>query len=258
MFARNRIAMAVLGSVMFRNTHNEHHAEGNQQHHGEHAGVHVETAVKPEDKDAALHASIKAKFDNTVDIKDFRYYFRKDDLGNKRPTVELKLPVPSVEGLVKILEEGNEKAIALVMDALSSVIDDQARSLVADKEDINQDNFPFEQITWEYIANLPKAERRGGGISKETWEEFGKDYATTMLAATGKTADQVGLAVKLLLGKFNAVKTNKPILKALQAQLGLYATTSANAETYVACIEFLNNKATNLLEADEAALLELL
>lgn len=236
--------------------HTEHN--GNQAHHPEHAGQVANTEVKPEDAKAALHARIQAKFDNTVDIKDFRYYFRKDDLGNKRPTVELKLPVLSIEGLVGVLESGDEKQIALVLDAIASVIDDQARSIVADKEDVNQDNFPFDQITWEFIANMPKAERRGGGISKETWEEFGKDYATTMLAATGKTADQVGLAVKLLLGKFNAVKTNKPILKALQAQLGLYATTSANAETYVACIEFLNNKATALQEADETALLELL
>lgn len=204
------------------------------------------------------HAEIRAKFDNTVDIKDFKYYFRKDDLGNKRPTVELKLPVPSVEGIIKILEGGEEKQIQLLLDAVASVIDDQARSLVQDKEDISQDNFPFEQIGWDFIANMPKAERRGGGISKETWEEFGKDYVAIMPGLTGKTADQVALAAKLFIGKFNQVKTNKPVLKALRTQLGIYAENSPNMETYAACVEFLNNKATNLIEANEAAMLDLL
>lgn len=238
--------------------HPDHnHAHAAEQHtqaaeQTQTAGEKVE--LTPEQK----HAQIKAKFDSSVDIKPFKYYFRKDELGNKRPTVELLLPVPSVEGIVGILEGGDEKQLSLLLDAVAAVIDDQARSIVQDKEDISQDNFPFDQLGWEYIANLPKAERRGGGISKETWDEFAKDYIAVMPAATGKNADQVALAAKLLTGKFNAVKTNKPVIKALQGQLGIYTTVSPNVETFTACVEFLNNKAEALINADETAFLDLL
>ena len=241
--------------------HNHEHANQNAAangaaHHNQVPEGTVETQVEltPEQK----HEKIRALFDSTRDIRDFKFYFRTDDLGNKRPTVELKLPVLSVEGIVAVLEGGNEKAIALLLDAAAAVVEDQARSLVQDKEDISQDNFPMDQIDWQFIADMPRAERRGGGIGKETWDEFAKNYIAVMPNATGKTPEQVALAAKLLLGKFNAVKTNKPVIKALQAQLGIYTTVSPNAEAYTACVEFLNNKATALLEADEAALLEML
>ena len=76
-----------------------------------------------------------------------------------------------------------------------------------------------------------------------------------MPSVTGKTAEQVGNAAKILLNKFNAVKTNKPVLKLLKDQIGLYASNSPNAETYTDCISFLVDKADALINMDEAALL---
>lgn len=207
----------------------------------------------------AIHAAIKANFDNKVDVRDFKFHFKKvkdeaTGLESKRPTVELSLPVPSVEGIVSILETGG-KGLELLLEAVTDVITNRARELVNDKEDISQDNFPMDDLAWEKIANLPKAERRGGGISKETWEDFAKDYIQVMPAVTGKTAEQVGNAAKILLNKFNAVKTNKPVLKLLKDQIGLYASNSPNAETYTDCISFLVDKADALINMDEAALL---
>lgn len=209
---------------------------------------------------AELHRSITANFNNLVDTKDYKFHFKKvkdeaTGLESRRPTVELVLPVPSVEGIIKILEAGG-KQLELLQDAVAEVIQDRAREIVNDKEDITQDNFPMDELSWEKIANLPKAERRGGGISKEVWEEFSADYITVMPAVTKKTAEQVGNAAKILLNKFNAVKTNKPVLKLLKDQLGLYVTNSPNAETYQECVEFLTKKADALLSVDEAKLLE--
>ena len=208
---------------------------------------------------AAIHAAIKANFDNKVDVRDFKFHFKKvkdeaTGLESKRPTVELSLPTPSVEGIIAILETGG-KGLELLLEAVTDVITNRARELVNDKEDITQDNFPLDELAWEKIANLPKAERRGGGISKETWEEFAKDYIQVMPSVTGKTAEQVGNAAKILLNKFNAVKTNKPVLKLLKDQIGLYASNSPNAETYTDCISFLVDKADALINMDEAALL---
>lgn len=207
------------------------------------------------------HAAIRANFDNKVDIKDFKFHFKKvkdEETGIevKRPTVELSLPVPSIEGIISILESGDEKQQALLLEAVQEVVVSRARELVNDKEDITQDNFPMEELSWEKIANLPKAERRGGGISKEVWEAFGKDYVAVMPALTGKTAEQIGNAVKIYLNKFQQVKTAKPILRKLEEQLQLYAANTPNLETYSECVEFLLNKAKTFIEMDDSKLLE--
>jgi hypothetical protein len=79
-----------------------------------------------------------------------------------------------------------------------------------------------------------------------------------MPGVTGKTAEQVGNAAKIFLNKFQAVKTNKPVIKLLQGQLAMYLNSSPNAESFMECVEFLNNKAETLLSVDEASLLEAL
>lgn len=208
----------------------------------------------------ARHAAIKANFNNQVDVKEFKFHFKKvkdeaTGLESKRPTVELSLPIPSFEGIVAILESGNEKQQSLLLEAVQSIVLDRAREIVNEKEDISQDNFPLEQLSWESISNLPKAERRGGGISKETWDEFVKDYIAVMPSVTGKNAEQVGNAAKILLNKFQAVKTNKPVISLLKTQIGIYINNTPNAEAFQECYEFLVNKADTLLAADEAALL---
>jgi hypothetical protein len=207
----------------------------------------------------APQMEITPNFDKFSDKRPVKYFFKKvvdkeTKEEFKRPTVELELPVPSVEGLVEIITQGG-KGLELLLDAAAEVVIGQARSIVNDKEDISQENFPLDKITWEYIANLPKAERRGGGISKETWEAFSDDYVAVMPSVTGKTAEQVANAAKILMNKFNLVKANKPVLKLLKEQLTIYVNNSPNAETYTECVEFLVNKADALLAMDEAALL---
>lgn len=197
---------------------------------------------------------ITANFDNKVDVRSFKFNFKKDELGNKRNSVEVNLPVPSVEGVIQILQAGG-KSLELLLDSVADVIASQARSIVNDKEDINQDNFPIEKLDWDFIANLPKAERRGGGIPKELWEAFAKDYIEVMPAITGKSIDAVSNAAKIYLNKFNAVKTSKPHLKLLSEQLGLYLNNSQNVEQFTDCVEFLLNKADTLLNTSEEDLL---
>lgn len=197
---------------------------------------------------------VQANFDNTVDIKETKFHFKKDDLGNKRETVELKLPTPSVEGLVKILETGG-KGLELLLSAAADIVAAQARSILNDNETMTASNFPMDQCSWEFIANMPEAEKRGRGIAKEVWEAFGKDYVAVMPAVTGKTAEQVGNAVKLFLNKFQAVKSNKPVIAKLKEQLAIYVSNSPNAEEYGDAVKFLSEKADTLLAADETALL---
>lgn len=226
--------------------------------HGEAAPGQTEAEAAQAAKEH-LHRQIKAKHNNLVDVKPMKFSFKTDkELGVKRATVELDLPVLSMEGLVYILqnEDGKQdKAQALIFDALAEVVYDQARSLVNAKEDINQENFPLDQVSWDFIANMPKAERRGGGISKETWDEFAEDFATVMQAAAAKKPEQAALAAKILSRKFQEVKTNKPVIKTLQTQLGIYITATANGEQFADCVEFLNKKAETLLAVNDEDLL---
>jgi len=208
---------------------------------------------------SATAAAITANFDKFLDEKEVKFNFRtvKDDatgLESKRPSVELKIGVPSVEGIIAILEAGG-KQLEMLQEAVAEVVISRAREIVADKEDVNALNFPYADLSWEAIANLPKAERKGRGIAKEIWDDFAKDYIATMPAVTGKTAEQVGNASKILLNKFSAVKSNKPVISLLKGQLGMYINSSANAEQFADCVEFLLQKAQTLLDADEATLL---
>lgn len=198
---------------------------------------------------------VQANFDNKVDTKNVKFHFKKDQLGNKRDTVELdKLPVPSVEGIVEILQAGG-KQLELLLSAVAEVVIAQARSILNDNETMTAATFPLEQLSWEAIASMPEAEKRGRGIPKELWEQFANDYITVMPALTGKTAEQVGNAAKLFINKFQAVKTNKQVLGYLQEQLAIYISNSSNAEEFADCVKFLNDKAETLLAADDSALL---
>ena len=193
-------------------------------------------------------------FDNKVDVKEFKFHYKKDELGNKRETTELKLPVPSVEGVVAILEGGG-KSLELLLSVIGDAVAAQARAILNENPSMNAAQFPTEQCVWDFIANMPEAEKRGRGIAKEVWEEFAADYLSIMPGITGKTEEQVSLAAKLFLNKFQSVKSNKPVLKKLKEQLAVYTNGSPNAENFVDCVKFLDEKADALLVADEAAML---
>ena len=153
------------------------------------------------------------------------------------------------------LDDADPTVAAAAAAAVADVVASQARSILNDNETMTAANFPLEQTIWEFIANMPDAEKRGRGIPKETWEEFAADYLSVMPGITGKTEEQVTLAAKLFITKFNSVKTNKPVVKKLKEQLAIYLNGSPNAEQYIDCVKFLDEKADALLAADEAAML---
>lgn len=197
-------------------------------------------------EETPLHKGIKAAFDNTVDVKEIKFGFRVDELGNRRPTVVLQLPVPSVEGLVAIIEKGGP-GLNLLLEAAADVVATRVRAIVNDNDAISQDTFNYNEVSWDELAKIEPSERRGGGISKETWAEFAADYIAVMPAVTGRTLVQIENAAKILLSKFSAYKFNKPILAVLRDQLGLYVNSSPNAEQYADCVAALLSKANTLL-----------
>ena len=184
-------------------------------------------------------------------LQKFAFRFKKDKLGNKRAPVELNLPVPTIAGIVAILRAGG-KELELLNDAIYGVIKSVAGEIVAEKQDVSQDNFPTAQVLWSAIANMPKAER--ATIPQEQWDGFAADYLAVMPGLTGKTADQVGLAVSIFMKKFSMVKTNKPILGKLKEQLALYMDTP-NAENFQDVLDLLVRRVDAYLSAEEAVIL---
>jgi len=206
-----------------------------------------------------LLKDVKVNYDFEVDVKPMKFKFKKSvdkDTGIEtvRKPVELAIPVPSMEGLVNILERGG-KGLELLMEVIETTIKNSARDLLNEDESLNASTFPVEKLSWEYVANLPKAQRRGGGIAKETWTEFAQDYVEVMPAVTGKSLEQVTNASKILMAKLQQVRTNEPVLQLLVEQLALYAEHSPNIEDYQECVDFLLTKANTFLNVSEEELL---
>lgn len=188
-------------------------------------------------------------------LEEYAYHFKKDKLGNKRDSVKLLIPVPTEDSVVEMLADEKQKALLLAL--LRDVVVSAGRDQVSDEvKPVNkQEELDFSKLSLAYIASIPPSERKGGGISKETWEAFSADYITVMQAVTGKSAEQVGNAAKLLVARLQPAKTNKPVLKFLNEQLALWFSNTQDAEEYTEVYEFLSGKIKTFLEQDDAALL---
>ena len=203
---------------------------------------------------------IVVNFDNKLDYKEAKFGFRKvtdkeTGVETKRNTVELaKIPVPSIEGIVAILEAGG-KSLELLLEAVGEVVLTRARDVINENETITSENFDYSLLDWNAIANLEKEDRRSG-ISKETWEDFAKDYVEVMPAVSGNSAEQAANAAKIFVGKFASIKTKKDVIGKLKLRLAVYAEHSPKAGEFAEVIELLFKKADKLIEAKEVSLEE--
>jgi hypothetical protein len=188
--------------------------------------------------------------------QDVAFHYKTDkELGIKRPTVKLAIPVLTVAGLIDILMKADPKEIDLVMEAVNAVIIAEAREQANNRTDINQENLDTAKLAWSAIANLPKAERRGSSIPTEIWEAFSKDYCDIMPGLTGKKEQNVQNAAKLFVAKLNPAKGSKEIIQALKPQLALWFEKTTQQEELGVVYEYLNNKMEAMLKAEDPATL---
>ena len=204
-------------------------------------------------------APIQANYNPLVDMKEMTFTFRKTKdaetgVETKRENIVAKVQVPSVEGIVKMLENGG-KSLELLQSSVESTITDYIKSLLSDDATITSDNFPTEAVTWETIANLPDTDRRGRGIPKELWEGFVESYIESMPAIIGKPADVVKKQASHLANKFQVLKTHEKkneLLPKFVEMLTLYVNSCPDAEQYAAPIEFLIKKADEFMNTDKS------
>lgn len=172
----------------------------------------------------------------------------------KRQEFNLNLPLPTFEGLIHALQDDKQRAY--ILDVFADQIYDAARSQVNDSPEMkSQDELDVSLLTLEHIANVPKAERRGGGIQKETWDSFLKNYVEIMPALLEKPVENVQNAGAIFVKRLQPVKTNKPVLTLLKGYLSLWFQHSAMAEELQDVFKFLDEKIDELLKKDDAELL---
>lgn len=196
-----------------------------------------------------MNTAVIANTNPLIELRDFIFRFKKDNLGNKRANVELRVPVPSPEGLAQILTEGG-KPLELLGDIVADFVRSQVAGYVGDMESVNQENFPDDKFDFVFLANLPKEDRRSAAIAKEIWEAFTKDYILVMPARTGKSEQAIATAADIFLKKMTPVKTNKKVLEKLKEQLSIYSETE-NAEQFEEVLSFLVKRADAYLAADD-------
>lgn len=189
-----------------------------------------------------------------------RFFFKKkkDEKGVEIPApeaVEAVVPKITMEDVAAILTKNDPKEIALMLEAMNDFVLAQARSQVDDDpEKVRKEGLDNEQLTWNFIANVPPATRRGGGIADEVWDGFQKDYVETMVHH-GKTAEKAATGAKILAKRFAAVKDNKKVITALRDNVVLWYANTEKTEEFAGVYEALTSRADTLLAKDEEAIL---
>lgn len=209
-----------------------------------------------------------------VDLKETDYHFKKEKIrdsegkvigeGKKLPSVKVPVPVPSDEGILEIIQAGG-KELQLLRDAVFEIVYTRGRNLLndirsklADGEEIKSEMLDIKQLTWSLIANLPKAERRGLGISDEDWESFAADYRGMMPKVTGKDMDRIEKHVQLFKKRFYPCRNDKKALGVLQDMLNLWATNTSSMEENSDVFEYLKERVDTLMKEEEKILAEAL
>lgn len=183
--------------------------------------------------------------------------------GYKRPALTLEIPFLQFDDLANIvmlaaeaIEKGEPatKESSLVLELMNAAITEQAREQVDSDLDFSQDKLDTGKLTWSYIANIPKSDRRGSGISKELWELFGANYISVLSAATTIAPEKIEKQAEILLGKYNKVKTNKKIVSQLAELVDTWFAQTELKEQFAPVYEFLTEKANLLVNASEEQL----
>lgn len=178
-----------------------------------------------------------------------------------RPKITLAIPHVTFNGLIEKLKDEVPENPVIQNYVMRLIRDDAiaaARIQVGDddKPVNSQDELDLSKLTLDYLANQPESERRGGGIAKEVWEAFEKNYVAVKVAM-GKELDKASNAAKIFVKKLQPVRTQKQILNFLKGELDTWyqGTDKEAQEEFSGVYEFLVTKVDTFMKIDDAALL---
>lgn len=177
----------------------------------------------------------------------FKFNFKsraiKDENGKeigrtkKQPSVEVDLPVLAPDEIAALVMGGGKEAeliCSAVADIIYQAVRNQFDEIIenfGDNNDqaVNASMLDYDRLSLEYIASIPPAQRGTSALSEEDWVTFYEDYATTMVAATGKPLTRIQNQITLFKKPAKA-KANKEVLSVLIDQLDIYMASSANLD----------------------------
>lgn len=173
----------------------------------------------------------------------------------QREAFALHIPVPSVEGIIDILENGDTrpKEFELLVSAIHDVVINTIKDAIQDDTTLNAENFPLAKYTFAEIANAPESERASRGLDKELVAAFLVDYIEVMPAALGKDAKVVEKQAAIMQQRFNPIRNHAQkdqIIKGFQQALDLYAVSTKELETFAPVVESLQKRLTALSQQE--------
>lgn len=179
---------------------------------------------------------------------------------DKKPTLELKLPYVTDNGLIEALSDDKQRE--WIKNIINDRIYDAADILVrrTDSPVTTQAELDanLDTLTIEFLANVPVSQRKTTGISKEDWDMFKTEYPAVMIAA-GIDKDKANNQMKMFHNRLQQIKTNKVILTKLRPMLELWNSKvpaeDVNAEAFGKIYTFLDTKFTEFLAITDETIL---
>lgn len=212
--------------------------------------THSQDTNKQEQKEDMVHPHAHTNSAPLTTNQRMNFFFKKklNDLGElvKRPTVILDVPIPTYDGLLHDVSN-NAKVAEFLLELVADAVKNRVRDMLADDEKPlqGQSDLNLNEISLTYIANIPKSERAGGSISKETWEAFERDYTTVMIDPANPARSKT--AAKLFVNKFSTCKTDKKVLSLLQIRLAEWFSKTPEADDFSDVYKYLDDRLTSLL-----------
>lgn len=188
----------------------------------------------------------------------FKFRKSKDkDTGveTERANILVSVPVPSVAGIVDILENGDSrpKELDLLMYAVSQVVIDRVKDALAEDPTLTAENLDLSKYTFAAIANEPESERGGRGLDKELVAAFVVDYVEVMPAATGKDVKQVEKQAAIMQQRFTPIRNHAQkaqIIDGFRKSLDVYVNATQNLDDFASVVSYLQNRLDTLAKAE--------
>lgn len=182
------------------------------------------------------------------------------DKGWKRPSVEVKLPTVTDEDVINAIETGGQVKqflLSIASDQFYNAARSKINDLISDSklvkitaDTIKAFNLNLESIAAAYLEDAASA--KATGIPKEVWEDFVSDYVTVMLRELPANGEEkIKTAAEHLKRRFQACRSNKPMLAKLQGYLALWFAATSRQEEFAKLYKTLDDRAKTLLEADD-------
>lgn len=157
----------------------------------------------------------------------------------KIPSVDLTLPACTLNDVVDLAQTGSDAVKRLLLDAINSVFVDQAKAqleayigeldAITEATRVGPEQLNFEQLTLDYIANIPPSKRGAAAIADEEWDGLWQDFTAIMPEITGRPEDVIKKRVAALQ-KPNPYKAKPDVLDILIQSLQIYMANSAKIE----------------------------